>query len=244
MNDFSVHQVITVCGSQWGDEGKGKLVDVLSQQAEIVARYNGGSNAGLCYVTFQYSSPVGHTIVVNGHKYAFHLIPSGILNPNVICVLGNGVVVNLDSLLTELDDLTKQNIPYDGRFLISDRAHLLFGFHKTCDGMSENNLKSTTGQNIGTTKQGIGPCYTMKMARSNVRGTLVFHQVITTTTVCDLLDFENDFVPKFRTAVSVAKRMYGEFEYDVEGQIETYRKVQWTLAAEALTFRCFQSSPL
>lgn len=88
------------------------------------------------------------------------------------CILGNGVVVNLDSLLTELESLTAQNIPYDGRFFISDRAHLLFGFHKQCDGMSEANLKQATGNNIGTTKQGIGPCYAMKMARSNVRGKL------------------------------------------------------------------------
>jgi adenylosuccinate synthase len=167
MEDFSVHQVITVCGTQWGDEGKGKLVDVLSQQADIVARYNGGSNAGTTLK--RYFSSAGHTIVVEGVKYAFHLVPSGILHPNVTCVLGNGVVVNLDSLLGELDGLRTQNINFDGRFLISDRAHLLFQLHKECDVLSEQALV-TSGKSIGTTKQGIGPCSALKMARSNLRG--------------------------------------------------------------------------
>eukprot|EP01127_Copromyxa_protea_P006703 TRINITY_DN16702_c0_g1_i1.p1 TRINITY_DN16702_c0_g1~~TRINITY_DN16702_c0_g1_i1.p1 ORF type:complete len:433 (+),score=104.34 TRINITY_DN16702_c0_g1_i1:116-1414(+) len=198
MNDFSVHQVITICGSQWGDEGKGKLVDVLSEQADVVARYNGGSNAG-------------HTIVVDGKKYAFHLVPSGILHPKVTCILGNGVVVNLDSLLEELASLTRDNIDYTGRFLISDRAHLLFEFHKICDGMNEAVLAGT-GKSIGTTKQGIGPCYALKMGRANLR-------------VCDLLNFEVDFPHKFRTLVATAQRMYGHFEFDTEGQIEHYRKI-------------------
>jgi len=147
---------------------------------------------------------------VEGKKYAFHLIPSGILNPNVTCMLGNGVVVHLDALVEELKGLDGI-VNYEGRFLISDRAHLLFDFHKECDGMIEAALREE-GKAIGTTKQGIGPCYSMKMGRSNLR-------------VCDLLDFETDFPHKLRTLEKVARKMYGDFKYDVEAQIEHYRQL-------------------
>lgn len=100
-------------GGQWGDEGKGKLVDYLGHKFDIVARCGGGSNAG-------------HTVIVDGKKHAFHLMPSGILNPKTECLLGNGVVLHLPTLFKELDSLESQGVHYDGRIKISDRAHLLF----------------------------------------------------------------------------------------------------------------------
>jgi adenylosuccinate synthase len=130
-----------VLGAQWGDEGKGKLVDMLSGKYDICARVAGGSNAG-------------HTIIVEGKKYAFHLVPSGILNERTTCVIGNGVVVHVPSLLKELDSLTAAGINWAGRILISNRAHLVFDFHQELDGAME---KGRGRNKIGTTKKGIGP---------------------------------------------------------------------------------------
>ncbi|KAM3568277.1 hypothetical protein VYU27_009599 [Nannochloropsis oceanica] len=133
--------VDVVLGSQWGDEGKGKLVDILSQKYDVVARVAGGSNAG-------------HTIYVDGIKYKFHLVPSGILNPKAACVIGNGVVVHVPQLMSELKELENKKIDYQGRFLISDRAHIVFDFHQAVDGYNEDSL----GRNkIGTTKKGTSP---------------------------------------------------------------------------------------
>ena len=109
--------VDVVLGAQWGDEGKGKLVDMLSGKYDICARVAGGSNAG-------------HTIIVEGKKYAFHLVPSGILNAKCTCVIGNGVVVHVPSLLKELDALTAAGVHWQGRLKVSDRAHLVFDFHQ------------------------------------------------------------------------------------------------------------------
>ncbi|KAL1521076.1 hypothetical protein AB1Y20_022630 [Prymnesium parvum] len=142
-----------VLGAQWGDEGKGKLVDALSVNYDICARVAGGSNAG-------------HTIIVNGKRYAFHLVPSGILNEKTVCVIGNGVVVHIPSLLKELDALTLANVKWEGRIKLSDRAHLVFDFHQDLDGAMENKR----GRNkIGTTRKGIGPAYASKIQRNGVR---------------------------------------------------------------------------
>ena len=142
-----------VLGAQWGDEGKGKLVDMLSGKYDICARVAGGSNAG-------------HTIIVEGKRYAFHLVPSGILNKNTTCVIGNGVVVHVPSFLKELDSLTAAGIEWEGRIKISDRAHLVFDFHQELDGVQEQKR----GRNkIGTTKKGIGPAYASKIQRNGVR---------------------------------------------------------------------------
>lgn len=156
-------------GAQWGDEGKGKLVDILSQTYDVCARVAGGSNAG-------------HTIVANGRKYKFHLVPSGILNESGTCVIGNGVVIHLPSFIEECESLGKAGIKYDGRIKISDRAHIVFDFHQEVDGFNENRL----GRNkIGTTKKGIGPAYASKISRNGLR-------------VGDLQDFEY-FEERFRT---------------------------------------------
>jgi adenylosuccinate synthase len=128
-------QVCAVVGSQWGDEGKGKLVDILAETYDVVARFNGGANAG-------------HTIIANGKKYAFHMLPCGMLYPDTMNVIGNGIVVHLGSLFQELKELDDNGIDYAGRLLISDRAHLTTKAHLAADAASETKL---AGENIGTT---------------------------------------------------------------------------------------------
>lgn len=148
-----IKQNIAIVGTQWGDEGKGKLVDALASQFDIVARSSGGSNAG-------------HTIVVDGQKYVFHLLPSGMLHPNTIGLVGNGCVVNLPALMDEINSLEKTGLDIKGRIKLSDRAHMLLDYHKTIDGRLEE-LKGAG--KIGTTKQGIGPCYVDKALRIGIR---------------------------------------------------------------------------
>jgi len=143
-------KVQTVLGVQWGDEGKGKLVDILAKDVDIVARFNGGNNAG-------------HTIMTDGRKYALHLIPSGILYPHVHCLLGNGMVIHIPSLLEEINSLEAQGILCNGRIHISNRAHILLDVHQMVD------RRNDTTDKIGTTGKGIGPCYTDKMARRGIR---------------------------------------------------------------------------
>lgn len=143
--------VSIVVGSQWGDEGKGKIVDLLGAKVDIVARYQGGANAG-------------HTIQIGEKQYIFHLIPSGILHENVICVIGNGVVIEPKALLEEIDMLKENGIDITGRLFISHNAHLIMPYHKLLDSINEKgNLK------IGTTGRGIGPCYIDKYARNGIR---------------------------------------------------------------------------
>lgn len=138
-------------GSQWGDEGKGKIVDLISQGFEIVVRYQGGANAG-------------HTVEIGDQKYILHLIPSGILRENVTCVIGNGVVIDPSALLEEIQLLKSHNIDVKGRLFISQNAHLIMPYHKLLDSISES------GENkIGTTGRGIGPCYIDKYARKGIR---------------------------------------------------------------------------
>jgi adenylosuccinate synthase len=144
---------LAVIGAQWGDEGKAKIVDHLAAEAEIVARYQGGANAG-------------HTVVTERGKFVFHLIPTGILRPGVVCVIGNGVVFDPVAFVQELDQLGGAGVDWAGRVLVSGRAHLVLPYHKQLDALSE----SHGGDAIGTTMRGIGPCYRTKAER---RGILV-----------------------------------------------------------------------
>jgi len=188
-------KIDVVLGAQWGDEGKGKLVDMLSQTYDVCARVAGGSNAG-------------HTIVVDGVKYKFHLLPSGILNPDAIGIVGNGVVVHLPSFLKELDGLSAAGVQHNGRVFISDRAHLVFDFHQTVDG----SLEARLGRNkIGTTKKGIGPAYASKISRNGVR-------------VGDLRDWDY-FEQRFRALAEHHMRSYEGLEIDVEGQLAFYKSI-------------------
>lgn len=145
-------QTVVVVGAQWGDEGKGKVTNYLSEQADVVVRYQGGDNAG-------------HTIKFNNVTHKLHLIPSGIFNANVINVMGNGMVINPRSLVNEMRELQKRGY-YCENLYISDRAHVILDYHQTLDGINEERLGE--GQ-IGTTKKGIGPAYTDKAARIGIR---------------------------------------------------------------------------
>lgn len=137
-----------VVGAQWGDEGKGKIIDILSRDADIIVRYQGGNNAG-------------HTVVIGDKEFILHLIPSGVLRKNKLCIIGNGVVVDPDALLSEIDMLEKKGIKIDGNLVISECAHVIFPYHKVID--------KRRGAHIGTTGRGIGPCYIDKMARCGIR---------------------------------------------------------------------------
>ena len=150
---------LAVLGAQWGDEGKGKIVDLLTPHFSIVARYQGGHNAG-------------HTVYVNGTKFVLRLIPSGILHAGITCIIGNGLVVDLPALFAEVDELTKNGIDAASRLVISDKAHLILPYHRDLDLLSEARRGE---RKIGTTSRGIGPAYEDKIARRGIR-------------VCDLMD--------------------------------------------------------
>src|ERR671925_641354 len=150
---------IAVLGAQWGDEGKGKIVDLLTPHFSTVARYQGGHNAG-------------HTVYVEGRKFVLHLIPSGILHPGVTCIIGSGVVVDPQALFKEVDELARAGVEVDGRLLISEKAHLILPYHRELDVLSEARRGE---RKIGTTSRGIGPAYEDKIGRRGIR-------------VCDLVD--------------------------------------------------------
>jgi adenylosuccinate synthase len=163
-------------GAQWGDEGKGKVIDVLTAQADLVVRYQGGSNAG-------------HTVIVAGKKFVLHLIPSGILHPGKECVIGNGVVVDPLALLDEIRALEKDGIVVQGRLSVSNRAHMVLRYHNALDKADE--AARGAGKRIGTTGRGIGPAYRDKVCRCGLR-------------MGDLL--EGDFAARLQANVADANR--------------------------------------
>ncbi|MDD5189849.1 MAG: adenylosuccinate synthetase, partial [Dehalococcoidales bacterium] len=143
---------IAVIGGQWGDEGKGKVVDLLAEEADIVVRFSGGDNAG-------------HTVINQFGEFKLHLVPSGIFSPRATCVIGNGAVVNPAILASELDMLKQRDVD-TSRFYISDRAHVIMPYHPLLDGLEE---KLRGGKAIGTTARGIGPAFADKTARHGIR---------------------------------------------------------------------------
>lgn len=193
--------VSVVLGAQWGDEGKGKLVDILAAEADVCARCAGGNNAGHTIV-----APIGPERVPT--KFAFHLLPSGLINPHCTGLLGNGVVIHVPSFFEELDALESQGLDCSGRLLVSDRAQLVFDFHQIVDGLKEVELG---GSSIGTTKRGIGPAYSGKASRSGLRVHHLFNQEV--------------FAQKFRKLVEGRFKRYGHFEYDTEGEIQRYKEL-------------------
>ncbi len=187
--------VTVIVGSQWGDEGKGKIVDLLSSNADIVARYQGGANAG-------------HTIVIDGKQYILHLIPSGILHPKTICVIGNGVVIDPEALMDEINMLSSHGIDVKGRLFISHKAHLIMPYHKHLDQAREN----APGKPIGTTGRGIGPSYIDKATRTGIR-------------IVDLLDKEG-FEQKLRDNLAeknnILEKIYNYKQIDIEQTVNHY----------------------
>lgn len=187
--------VSVILGSQWGDEGKGKIVDLLSENYDIIARYQGGANAG-------------HTIVLNGKKYVLHLIPSGILHPHTVCVIGNGVVIDPIALMEEIKMLENEGIDVHNRLFISHKAHLIMPYHKLMDKISES--KSATA--IGTTGRGIGPSYIDKFSRVGIR-------------IVDLLDrdkFEKLLRQNIEAKNQILRKLYNYEELNIEEIIEKY----------------------
>jgi adenylosuccinate synthase len=169
---------IAVLGAQWGDEGKGKIVDMLTPHFATVARYQGGHNAG-------------HTVYVQGKKFVLHLIPSGILHPGVTCVIGNGVVIDPPALFKEVDELAGMGIDVNGRLLISEKAHVILPYHRELDVLSEARRGE---RKIGTTSRGIGPAYEDKIGRRGIR-------------VCDVLGDREALAEEVRENVNARNRM-------------------------------------
>jgi len=169
-----------ILGAQWGDEGKGKLVDLLAQDVQLCARFNGGANAG-------------HTLLVEGKKYAFHLLPCGMINRSCKNLIGNGVVVHVPTLMRELEALREFDPRAVERVFISTRAHLLFDSHQIIDGLLE---AEQDGNAIGTTKRGIGPCYSAKAIRNGLR-------------FGDLLHFD-EFQRRLRELITWSQKRFGD----------------------------------
>ena len=176
---------IAVLGAQWGDEGKGKIVDMLTPHFSIVARYQGGHNAG-------------HTVYVQGRKFVLHLIPSGILHPGVTCIIGNGVVIDPQALFKEIDELGRLGVSVDGRLLISEKAHVILPYHRELDVLSEARRGE---RKIGTTSRGIGPAYEDKIGRRGIR-------------ICDLLGDRAALDEKVRENVSARNQIIKESTLD------------------------------
>ncbi|PHV70386.1 adenylosuccinate synthase [Sporanaerobium hydrogeniformans] len=189
-----------IIGAQWGDEGKAKIIDILSEKADVVVRCQGGNNAG-------------HTVAVDGDVYKFQLIPSGILYSGKKCVVGNGVVIDPEGILSEIDGLVAKHIDVS-TLRISSRAHLVMPYHKALDKAKET-IAAQDGKDIGTTMKGIGPCYMDKAERSGIR-------------VCDLYH-EEVFAQKVRENVKVKNAMLKyvynqEIQFDAEEIITNYKK--------------------
>ncbi|HEO70332.1 MAG TPA: adenylosuccinate synthase [Candidatus Hydrogenedentes bacterium] len=186
-----------IVGMQWGDEGKGKVVDWLTRQADVVVRHQGGNNAG-------------HTVVVDGEQTILHLVPSGILHPGVQCIIGNGAVVDPVVLTEELDGLIKAGIPIDGRLFISDSAHAILPYHKILDKAQE---KFRGKNRIGTTGRGIGPAYADKADRFGIRMGDVVHPDRFRTKLDTVLAYKN----------AVLEKALGEHPLDPASVYEEYR---------------------
>ncbi len=188
--------VNVVVGAQWGDEGKGKIVDLLSESMDIVARYQGGANAG-------------HTVIIKGKKYVLHLIPSGILHPDTVCVIGNGVVIDPQALLDEIELLENEGISVTGRLFISHKAHLIMPYHKMLDSAAE---EAKGKDKIGTTGRGIGPAYVDKFSRKGIR-------------IVDLLDREllkKKIISNLEEKNSLLEKIYGKEKLAPQDIIDEY----------------------
>uniref|UniRef100_A0A8C1NM04 Adenylosuccinate synthetase n=1 Tax=Cyprinus carpio TaxID=7962 RepID=A0A8C1NM04_CYPCA len=198
------NKVTVVLGAQWGDEGKGKVVDLLAQDADMVCRCQGGNNAG-------------HTVVVDSVEYDFHLLPSGIINPKVTAFIGNGVVIHLPGLFEEAEKNMRKGkgCEHSQEVQRDELSHcnvytllpLVFDFHQAVDGVQEQERQQQAGKNLGTTKKGIGPVYSAKAARSGLR-------------ICDLLADFQEFSERFKHLASQYKSMYPSLEIDMDGELE------------------------
>uniref|UniRef100_A0A8C7IE27 Adenylosuccinate synthetase n=1 Tax=Oncorhynchus kisutch TaxID=8019 RepID=A0A8C7IE27_ONCKI len=189
------NKVTVVLGAQWGDEGKGKVVDLLATESDIICRCQGGNNAG-------------HTVVVDGKEYDFHLLPSGIINSKAVSVIGNGVVIHLPGLLEEAEKNEKKGWKIQISML---SGVIMFDFHQAVDGLQEVQRQAQDGINIGTTKKGIGPTYSSKASRTGLR-------------ICDLLDDFKDFSTRFKNLAQQYQAMFPTLVVDVDGQLNKLKE--------------------
>ena len=190
--------ITVILGAQWGDEGKGKITDLLAAEADVVARFGGGDNAG-------------HTVTVGTERFALHLIPSGILYPRVTCLLGGGMVINPARLLAEMDGLAARGVDVSpARLKLSGRAHLIMPYHIALDGAGET---ARAGAALGTTKRGIGPAYTDKAARSGIRAQEMLHP-------------QETLVKRIREQAEakniVLEKVYGQPPLDIASLVDEY----------------------
>ena len=187
-----------ILGSQWGDEGKGKITDLLATKSDFVCRFNGGNNAG-------------HTVIANGIEYDFHLLPSGIINEECISIIGNGCFIHLPDLLKEIAKNEAKGLTnWKDRLYISERAHLVFDLHQEIDRLVECQKGKDS---LGTTKKGIGPAYASKGNRNGIR-------------VTDLIDFDI-FETKFRVLVKCSKEMYSDLSnIDIDAELNRYKEIR------------------
>lgn len=190
-----------IMGSQWGDEGKAKVIDYLTKRSDVIIRYHGGANAG-------------HTVVAEGEKFIFHMVPSGIMYPSKTCVVGNGVVFDAEQFLAEVDELKEKGVSVNDRLFVSDLAHMVLPYHKLLDVTRESDSNKTK---IGTTGRGIGPAYADKVNRIGIR-------------TGDLYDWDT-FIAKLDIAFAdkkeIVERIYkSEFTIDYNETVEKYREIR------------------
>lgn len=191
--------VSVIIGTQWGDEGKGKIVDLLSEHADFAVRFHGGNNAG-------------HTVIVDGKKYPFHLIPSGILQKNTVGVIANGVIVDLEVLISEIKMLEDDGMKLNGKLFVSDRCHLIMPYHKALDLAYENARGS---KKLGTTGRGIGPCLADKVSYNGIR-------------IYELINWEN-FEEKFKFQAKIKNKIItslGVQPLNIGEELEKFKKLR------------------
>ncbi len=197
---------VIVIGTQWGDEGKGKIVDYLTESADYIVRYQGGNNAG-------------HTVVINGEHYILHLIPSGIFRPEKICIIGNGVVVDPMVLLEEINGLQKRGIAIDNNLKLSKNAHLILPYHKLLDKARE---KKKGARRIGTTGRGIGPAYIDKVARVGIRVIDLMNEKVFAELLKENVEEKNEWFLKFYEIEPLSyEKVLGEY-LDYARRIKKY----------------------
>lgn len=197
---------VVVVGTQWGDEGKGKIVDLITDRFDIVVRYQGGHNAG-------------HTVVIDDQKYVLHLIPSGILRPDKICVIGNGVVVDPAALCEELEVLA--DLEMEGRLFISNRSHLIMPYHRAVEEVEE---ESRAEDKIGTTSRGIGPCYEDKVGRRGIRLGDFFYPDLLKEKIQSNVSFKN----------LILTRVYNAKPLDAQQIYDTYMELAPSLLSHVM----------
>jgi len=197
---FNLGNVTAILGTQWGDEAKGKLVDILSKEFDIIAKATGGANAGH---TIHVPNPLNPAETA---KFVFHLVPSGMIHDGKVAVLGNGLVIHIPSLIEELDTLKQYKIDLAGRFFISDRAHIVFDYHKKIDALEEEQKGEAK---VGTTLRGIGPAYLDKISRRGVR-------------IGEILDFDS-FSDHVRKTFMQLKSQYKGLKHDIDEELKNLR---------------------